>query len=439
MNKIDAIYRRTTASVAVTALIAAVGLFMLNDDQFFGIAVIIGITAFACYCLRHPVLKTFAFTVWVAVFVAVAMYYPPAFGVWFGFDLQYLIVPLIQIIMFGMGTTLSLEDFKRVLVMPYPVFIGVLLQYGVMPAAGFGIALLFQFEPEIAAGIILIGSCSGGVASNLMAYLAGGNVALSVTMTACSTMLSPVLTPFLMERLAGRFVLIDFYEMMLSILNMIIVPIVAGIIANKILYSKADRLNRIKELLAISIGSIVVAGIILLMDAQWFGALRALQNGLCIGLVLIGVIALLKLFVNLLLKVTDNWMDKVLPVISMFGICYIIGIIVSRSADELLVVGMLLICASILHNFIGYVTGYWCTKSIRLEERTCRTVAFEVGMQNGGMATGLAMTVLKSAGAALAPAIFGVWMNISGSLLANWWRRKSVLSGAGYPESRSTQ
>jgi BASS family bile acid:Na+ symporter len=119
-------------------------------------------------------------------------------------------------------------------------------------------------------------------------------------------------------------------------------------------------------------------------------------------------------------------MDKTLPIISMSGICFIIAIITARSGDKLIIVGLALIAATVMHNFIGYILGYWVAKAVRLEEKSCRTVAFEVGMQNGGMASGLAMGVLNSAKAALAPAIFGPWMNISGSMLATWWHRKTT-------------
>ena len=131
-----------------------------------------------------------------------------------------------------------------------------------------------------------------------------------------------------------------------------------------------------------------------------------------------------------MLKGPENWMDKVLPLVSMVGICFIIAIITARSAEDLLKIGPLLICAGILHNAIGYVLGYWGARAARLSENDCRTVAIEVGLQNGGMASGLAMTVsdiaADNAKVALAPAIFGPWMNISGSVLATWWRRKPV-------------
>src|SRR5262249_15062655 len=156
----------------------------------------------ACVALaltRLPRVRSFAFTAWVFTFVVASMVRPAAFGSWFGYDLKNLIVPLVQIIMFGMGTKLSPADFARVFRMPWPVFIGVGLHYSVMPLAGYAIARLFQFPAEVAAGVILIGSVSSGVASNLIAYLAGGSVALAVTVTACSTLVSPLMTPLLMK------------------------------------------------------------------------------------------------------------------------------------------------------------------------------------------------------------------------------------------------
>ena len=154
--------------------------------------------------------------------------------------------------------------------------------------------------------------------------------------------------------------------------------------------------------------------------------MATLKNGIIIGFVLISIVALAKLIVSIMLKGPENWMDKALPIVSMAGICFIIAIITARSRDKLLTVGLALIAAAIIHNFIGYIIGYWGARAAKLDENSCRTVGFEVGMQNGGMASGLAMDVLKSASAALAPAIFGPWMNISGSVLATWWHRKPV-------------
>lgn len=303
-------------------------------------------------------LRKAAFTAWVLTCVLTAFCFPGVFINWGDFKLKTLIVPLIQLIMFGMGATLTIADFTRVIKMPRAVFIGILLQFSIMPLLGFSLANAFGFEPSIAVGIILIGSCPGGVASNLMTYLAKGNVALSVTMTACSTLVAPILTPLLMSLFAGTLVEIVFMVWVLDILKIIIIPIGLGLLINS--------------------------------------ALRAL-------------------------KLRGAWLDRCLSLIAMFGICFIIGIIIADSRDKLLTIGLALVAASILHNTAGYILGYFGAKLSKLDESSCRTVAIEVGLQNGGMATALAINVLKDPLAALAPAIFGPWMNISGSMLASWW------------------
>jgi BASS family bile acid:Na+ symporter len=254
-----------------------------------------------------------------------------------------------------------LADFARVLKMPYAVLVGMVLQFSIMPLVGASLAAAFGFPSEVAAGVVLVGACPGGVASNLMTYLARGNVALSVTMTACSTLVSPVATPLAMKLLAGRYLEVEFTDMMVNILQMIIVPIVGGLIAN------------------------------------W----------------------LLRYF-----RLQGPWLDRLLSIMSMSAICFIVAIITAQSRDQLLHVGLMLIAASMLHNGLGYVLGYLGARMAGLSESDCRTVAIEVGLQNGGMASGLAVKVLHSTDAALAPAIFGPWMNVSGSVLAAWWRAR---------------
>lgn len=420
----------------VAAICAAVVIVTLATRQraVLGPALIAMFASAALYCMSHPVLKSFAFTVWVFAFVAVSMIYPIAFMSWLGFDLKILIVPLIQIIMFGMGTTLSVADFGRVFKMPWPVLVGFVLQFSVMPVTALVLAKAFGFEPEVAAGVVLIGSCPGGVASNLMTYLAGGNVALSVTMTACSTLISPVMTPFLMDKLAGQFVEIKFLAMMFGIINMIIVPIVAGLIANRILYSrhKAFRMGSVLAFIGV-VCVLLGLGVAVFAPASVFtyGDAVLRKDGFVVGLLLIGVVALAKLVIRVGLKGPENWMDKALPIVSMAGIVFIIAIITARSAEKLMTVGIPLIGAAVILNFVGYILGYWLARAARLDESSCRTVAFEVGMQNGGMASGLAMNVLQSAPAALAPAIFGPWMNVSGSVLSTWWHRKPTKERRG--------
>lgn len=370
--------------------------------------------------------KKYAFTLWVLVSVAASMSSPAAFRSWFGTDLKVLIVPLIQVITFGMGTTLSAKDFRNVLTMPWPVLIGIALQFIIMPLVGFTIAMTFGFPPEVAAGVILIGSVSSGVASNVMTYLAGGNVPLSVTITASTTLLSPVVTPFWMKTLAGRLVPVDFVAMMLSIFNMIIIPIVAGLAANRLLYGTKKRTSPAVMLAISAPAFLALAAAAAATPTRWWGGLAVLKHGVLLGFLLLGLTALAKLVIAIMLKGPANWMDKTLPVVSMAGICLIIAIITAQSRDQLLSVGPLLILAAIVHNGTGYGLGYAGARLARLDESACRAVAMEVGMQNGGMASGIAIDVLKSTSAALAPAIFGPWMNVSGSLLAGWWRRRPV-------------
>src|SRR5262245_26929455 len=231
--------------------------------------------------------KSFAFTAWILTFVAVAMVWPRAFDRWLGLDLKSLIVPLVQLIMFGMGTKLSGQDFVRVLVMPRPVLIGVVLHFGVMPLTGYSIAKIFGFPPEIAAGVILIGSVSSGVASNVIVYLARGNVALAVTVTACSTLVSPLMTPFLMKTLAARLVPIDFFAMMIEVFNMVIVPVVAGLAAHRILYGSERCIGSMKHLALIATGAFALATGAALVPTAYLGSFVSLSHGAVLGFALI--------------------------------------------------------------------------------------------------------------------------------------------------------
>ncbi len=430
--KTENAYLKYTKILFLICLAGVVVAWITGYQPLLEPALIAAFAFLALYFTGHQYLRSFAFTVWVLAFVSISMVYPQAFMSWFEytrfeFDLSILIVPLIQIIMFGMGTTLSAADFARIFKIPWPILIGFALQFSVMPIVGLFIARMFDFEAEIAAGMVLVGSCPGGVASNLMTYLAGGNVALSVTMTSCSTLASPVMTPLLMKVLAGKMVPVDFFAMMFSIVNMIIVPIIAGLIANRILYSEHKAFSKSFKLLVIG-GTCAMAafGVAMFAPATVLtignGSLQ--KDGFIVGSILVGAIALSKLVINIWIGKTDRWMDTALPVVSMAGICFIIAIITARSAEELKAIAKFLIAAVILHNALGYLLGYWAARILRLKESTCRTVAIEVGLQNAGMASGLAMDVLKSSSAALAPAIFGPWMNVSGSILATWWRRK---------------
>lgn len=302
---------------------------------------------------------------------AAAFLFPDFFTECCGVKLTSLVVPAIQIIMFGMGTTLSLSDFVRVVKRPWAVGIGVVLQFIVMPAVGFLLAKGLGFSGELAAGCVLIGSVAGGTASNVIAYLAKADVALSVTMTCCSTLLAPFVTPFAMKALAGQFVAIDVAKMMVEILKVVLIPIAAG-------------------------------GLVHGLFKRQFDAHKAL-------------------------------FDRVLSLISMCGICFTILALTAPSRDTFASAGMLIVVAAVAHNTIGYLCGYWVTRLVgrfvALGEAEARTVAIEVGMQNGGMAAALSVGVLNSAVAALPANVFSIWMNFSGSVLAGFWSRKTVADG----------
>lgn len=305
---------------------------------------------------QFEILKGYAFTITIFAAVSLAMYYPQYFISVGDLKLSKLIVPLMQILMFGMGTALSVQDFARVLKMPKGVVIGIACQYSIMPLVGWSLTKVFSFPPEIAAGVILIGSCPSGLASNVMSYLAKANLALSVTLTAIVTLMAPLMTPLFMKVLAGQYVSINFWSMVWDITQIIILPICAGLIFNYFVRGK--------------------------------------------------------------LKTLDN----IMPVVSMLSIALIITIITAAGRNDLLVVGPLLILAALLHNLTGYFLGYWCARLVCMPEQDCRTVALEVGLQNGGLASSLALSMGKLATVGLASAVFAPIMNITGSSLALWWR-----------------
>lgn len=305
----------------------------------------------------NPFLKGFIFTVIILAVVSLAMYYPHYFKTIGDFKTTALIIPAMQVIMFGMGTELSLKDFADVLRMPKAVVIGIVCHYTIMPLVGFMVAKLFNFPDEVAAGIILVGCCPSGLASNVMCFLAKANLALSVTVTAVSTLVAPVFTPLLMKLLAGRLIEVNIIDMVWHITEIVIIPIVAGLIFHYIVRGKFKLL------------------------------------------------------------------DKAMPYLSMIGIGIVLVVISADKSEALKQVGLLLIVATAIHNLGGFFLGYWSARLLKFPEKDSRTIALEVGMQNAGMAAGLAIK-MGVALAGLAPAVFAVMMNLSGSILANWWHNR---------------
>ncbi|HET7414425.1 MAG TPA: bile acid:sodium symporter family protein [Arthrobacter sp.] len=280
------------------------------------------------------------------------------------------IAPLLGIIMFGMGLTLTPPDFAVIARRPVPVVIGVVAQYLIMPLTGWLIGVALGLPPELAAGVILVGCCPGGTASNVVSYLAKGDVALSVAMTSVSTLLAPLLTPLLTLWLAGTYMPVDAGSMAFSIVQIVLIPVVLGLVVRLLL----------PKLVA-----------------------KALP---------------------------------VLPWISVLAITAVVLAVVAGSAESIASAGLMIFAAVVLHNGAGYAIGYGFARIFRLPTPSKRTTSIEVGMQNSGLAAGLAAQYLSPA-AALPAAIFSVWHNVSGAVLAAYWRRRD--SGAGDPNESALQ
>ena len=262
----------------------------------------------------------------------------------------------LGIIMFGMGLTLTLPDFALVVKRPLPVIVGVIAQYVIMPGVAFLLTKVLNLDPAIAAGVILVGCAPGGTASNVISYLAKGDVALSVTMTSISTLLAPLMTPLLTKWLAGQYMPVDAKSMALAIVQIVLIPVIAGIVVR------------------------MLAG---------------------------------------------RYVEKILPAlpwISVLGISYVLAAVVGKSADKIMESALIVFVVVILHNLLGYFFGYFAGRISGGDYRAARTTAIEVGMQNSGLAAGLA-TKYFSPEAALPGAVFSVWHNLSGALLAMFFRR----------------
>lgn len=268
---------------------------------------------------------------------------------------------LLGVVMFGMGLALNLQDFKIVFSRPKDIIIGCMAQFTVMPLLAWGLAKVFQLDEALALGVILVGCCPGGTASNVITYLAKGDLALSVGMTGVSTVLAPLLTPLLTWALAGKSIQVDVTGMLLSILWVVILPIVLGLI--------------IKSL--------------------WP-------------------------------KFTEKAMDY-LPAFSSVAIAFTVSIVISANASKLLASGFLIILVVMCHNLFGLGLGYLIGRLLGMSEPKKRAVSIEVGMQNSGLASSLATLHFAAYPMATIPgAIFSVWHNISGAIVAWLYTKKDI-------------
>jgi BASS family bile acid:Na+ symporter len=394
----------------------------MNEEVIWKFAAVVLTMAFAISLRFIPKLRGYQFTAWIIVAVVAGMIYPAQLLKVGDFDLRnkWLILFIVQAVMFGMGTQMKLEDFKGVAKMPHAVAIGVAGQFTIMPLAGFGLTKLFHFEPEIAAGIILIGSCSAGLASNVMAYIAKANLALSITMTSVTTALAPIMTPLWMKLLAGELVEVKPFHMMMEIIKMVIVPIGAALLHDYLTFAK-PRGRRIVYGAA-TVGVVWLA-FIALGGWDWFKGNVTADVLPWIGVVGFVFAAVIAGVIYHHAAQVLTALPKLMPIASMFGIVYFTTVTTAAGRDNLLHIGGLLFLAAALHNSFGYLFAYWLARACKLDIASCRTVAFEVGLQNGGMASGIAGSLGKLGTMGLAAAIFSPWMNISGSVLANYWRK----------------
>lgn len=295
--------------------------------------------------------KTFA--IWVLIFAVLAFMIPNLFS-W----IAPYINPLLMIIMFGMGLTLTTQDFKNVLKAPFKILVVAVAQFVAMPIIAVSLVFLFNLPKEIAIGVILVGCCPGGTSSNVITYLARGNVALSVTATSVTTLLAPIVTPALTLWLAGAYLPVSFNSLFLSIVKIVLIPIILG------------------------------------FAVQYF------------------------------FETTTQKAVGLLPLISVVGIIGVLTAVVANNTENIIKSGLLILIVVVLHNVLGYVLGYFIGKLFKFNLADKKTTSIEVGMQNSGLAAALATTHFDPI-AAVPGAIFSVWHNFSGSIVANFYSKMS--------------
>jgi BASS family bile acid:Na+ symporter len=407
---------------ALGLLTLLVGLAM-REPELIKPAAVTTAAAFATGLGAIPSLRTYQFTAWIVAGAASAMLYPDRFLQLGPVDLRdkTLILVVMQLVMFGMGTQMRIRDLAGVARTPYPVFIGIALQFTVMPLIGYALATTLGFSPEVGAGIVLIGSCSSGLASNVMTFIAKANLPLSITLTSLATMLAPIMTPLWMKFLAGRMIPIDAVAMMMEIVKLIMVPIGAAMLDD---YLENASLRGRRIILASA--AIAVIALAAALFGDWTYFTTRLGNSTLNAMRVAGF-AMAALIAGLAYHgIKKIWptIATVMPAVSMIGIVYVTSVTVAAGRERLLVIGPMLLVAVITHNSLGYLLGYWLSRAFRLDEKSARTVAIEVGLQNGGMASTIAAAMNQLATLGLAAAVFNPWMNFSGSILANYWRRR---------------
>ena len=275
---------------------------------------------------------------------------------------------MLGIIMLGMGMTLHWQDFSHVLRHPRDLGLGLVVPFGCMPLLAFALCHVFALPPELAMGMILVGTAPGGTASNVLTFIARGDVAFSVAMTAAATLVSLLLTPPLTWLLGGVWVPVDMGGLFWSIVKIVLVPVLLGLLLHHFQRGLVDRLM----------------------------PFLPLASALVITLVIAGIIAV--------------------------------------NAQNILSAGPAIFAAVIAHNLLGLAVGWFAACRLRFAPPRRRALAIEIGTQNSGLATALALAHFTPA-AAIAGALFSVWQNISGALLSNFWATRPVTSDSGEKDS----
>lgn len=290
----------------------------------------------------------------IVLIIALVSLFTPQSALWISTSwINYL----LMLVMFGMGLTLKPESFVLVFKRPKDILCGIFAQFTIMPLLAFGLSRLFGLDAALTAGVILVGTCPGGTASNVITYFSKGDIALSVSMTSVNTLLAPLLTPLVTYLLLNTTVEVNMASMLLAIVNVILIPIVLGFVINRFFATATQK------------------------------------------------------------------MVDLLPVISVVAICMIVATVVAHNAEKIYTCGFLVLSVVVLHNLLGYLCGFTLGKLLKMEPAKVKAFSIEIGMQNSGLATSLAATSFPMLAMATVPgAIFSVWHNISGAILAEIYR-----------------
>ncbi|RPD87318.1 bile acid:sodium symporter family protein [Neisseria weixii] len=303
------------------------------------------------------------FTAPVIILASITAFIEPATFAWVKGDTQILV---LGIIMLGMGMTLGKADYRILAQRPLDILVGAAAQYTIMPLVAIAVAKALDLSTGLTLGLVLVGTCPGGVSSNIMSFLAKGDVAFSVGMTTVSTLLAPVMTPLWMMYLIGETVDMDGWGMFKFMLLVTLLPVVIGSVCNMFFEHK-----------------------------PWFADVRA-----------------------------------VMPGVAVLAFACIVGGVAAVHGHRFMESALVMLVAIAAHNIIGYILGYYSGALFGMDTAKKRTLAIEVGVQNAGLATGLSAKFFPTnAESAVATAVACVWHSVSGTVLGNlfaWWDKRKA-------------